>query len=525
MSVNNDFDVIYVDQSNDSCETIIRSTFKKVDVVTNQKDVMKCIMSREDSNVSILLLINIDQFFPILEKICQSIQYHHLINIIPVACSKNDSSSLMVRCIETGASDFILKPFQESVIKTMFLNVYRHKSQNINRSVPKDQPKITNLSQFQGRFENDNWLSNTILKHYTPEPSTERLSTSNLSDERLSFLNQFVCDWNFSPLELDERDLVQCVFIMLDQTFVQLPELNSLRMEKDIMYDFIFDVYNSYHNSNPYHNFKHAVDVMQSTWYCLCSIGALKPIWWSRNQDIPDSLHEDHLKKLLRPVDILALLMASLGHDVGHPGVNNGFMITTATPLAVLYNDVSVLESYHAMAFFNILRKYYAISNVDVNSFPDYKDFRRIVVYSILCTDMGCHQDYLGRIQSTTKKMANHGHLMFEEDTERLVLCSAIMKCADISNCTRSFDNAKQWAILLADEFSIQGDLEKELGIPSIAINERGKVSLPDFQLFFMKNVALDLYSTFGELFPQMKFCANNIGSNIAVWEDLKAKS
>ncbi|GAA5802997.1 hypothetical protein HPULCUR_008472 [Helicostylum pulchrum] len=292
-----------------------------------------------------------------------------------------------------------------------------------------------------------------------------------------------------------------------------------------IMYDFIFDVYNSYHNTNPYHNFKHAVDVMQSTWYCLCSIGALKPIWSSSDIPVSSSLHEDHLKNLLRPVDILALLMASLGHDVGHPGVNNGFMITTATPLAVLYNDISVLESYHAMAFFNILRKYYAISNVDVNSFPDYKDFRRIVVYSILCTDMGCHQDYLGRIQSTTQKMANHGHLMLEEDSERLILCSAIMKCADISNCTRSFDNAKQWAILLADEFSIQGDLEKELGIPSIAINERGKVSLPDFQLFFMKNVALDLYSTFGKLFPQMKFCANNIESNIAVWEDLKAKT
>lgn len=66
---------------------------------------------------------------------------------------------------------------------------------------------------------------------------------------------------------------------------------------------------------------------MQSTWYCLCSIGALKLIQSSPNQDISASLHEDHLKNLLRPVDILALLMASLGHDVGHPGVNNGFMV------------------------------------------------------------------------------------------------------------------------------------------------------------------------------------------------------
>lgn len=93
------------------------------------------------------------------------------------------------------------------------------------------------------------------------------------------------------------------------------------------MYDFIFDVYNSYHNSNPYHNFKHAVDVMQTTWYCLCSIRVLKTSWWHLNLDTPDSLHEEHIKNLLRPIDILALLMASLGHDVGHPGVNNGFMV------------------------------------------------------------------------------------------------------------------------------------------------------------------------------------------------------
>lgn len=68
----------------------------------------------------------------------------------------------------------------------------------------------------------------------------------------------------------------------------------------------------------------------------------------------------------------------------------------------------------------------------------------------------------------------------------------------------------------------MQGDLEKELGIPSLPINERGKVSLPDFQLFFMKNVALDLYSSFGQLFPEMKFCAENIKKNIKIWEERK---
>lgn len=88
--------------------------------------------------------------------------------------------------------------------------------------------------------------------------------------------------------------------------------------KKDAMYSFIFDIYHSYHNANPYHNFKHALDVLQSTWYYLRSLGLFfKSIVDTKNP----------LKLLLKPVHILALLIASLGHDVGHPGVNNGFLV------------------------------------------------------------------------------------------------------------------------------------------------------------------------------------------------------
>ncbi|KAL0574221.1 hypothetical protein ABG067_009139, partial [Albugo candida] len=87
---------------------------------------------------------------------------------------------------------------------------------------------------------------------------------------------------------------------------------------------------------------------------------------------------------------------------------------------------------------------------------------------------------------------------------------------------TRPFDNAKEWAMILAEEFILQGDLEQELGLPSVPINQRGQVSLPDFQLFFMNNVALDLYDAVGQLVPEMKFCAENIRKNIDIWEKKK---
>lgn len=71
----------------------------------------------------------------------------------------------------------------------------------------------------------------------------------------------------------------------------------------------------------------------------------------------------------------------------------------------------------------------------------------------------------------------------------------------------------------------MQGDLERELEIPSIAINERGKVTLADFQLSFMENIALGLYQTVSELLPPLDFCVKNISDNIEVWTSIKQQA
>ncbi|KAG2191913.1 hypothetical protein INT46_006795 [Mucor plumbeus] len=427
-----------------------------------------------------------------------------------------------------GAFDFILKPFREPVIKTLFLNLYRNYKPQSASTHTTIKPQQSVLTQFQGRLEklystqqDHHWLSETIIKQYTPQPTIEgRLAMSSLLSERRSFLEGSVNDWNFSPLQLNEIDLVYCVFYMLDETFQRFSQLKSLRMTNDALYDLIFDVCNSYHNLNPYHNFRHAVDVMQSTWYFLNLIK-------SESNQV-----DSNIAQLLRPIDILAILMASLGHDVGHPGVNNGFMasfiITTATPLAVLYNDKSVLESYHSMAFFNLLRRHYFKAMIDIKSHPEYKDFRKIILQSILCTDMSCHQEYVESFKEQIKR-AKSNNINFTNDVsrekERMILCSVIMKCADVSNCARPFENAKSWAITLAEEFFMQGDLERELEIPSIAINERGKVTLADFQLSFMENIALGLYQTVSELLPPLDFCVKNISDNIEVWTSIKQQA
>lgn len=77
---------------------------------------------------------------------------------------------------------------------------------------------------------------------------------------------------------------------------------------------------------------------MQTTYYILCKVGVLKPLFedalagFSRTRKgsgFSGSKQRKLIQELLRPMDTLALLMASLGHDVGHPGVTNRFLVST----------------------------------------------------------------------------------------------------------------------------------------------------------------------------------------------------
>lgn len=57
----------------------------------------------------------------------------------------------------------------------------------------------------------------------------------------------------------------------------------------------------------------------------------------------------------LSDLNMLAGFLASLMHDIGHPGVNNGFLVAIKHPKALRYNDKSVLEYHHCAIAFKLL--------------------------------------------------------------------------------------------------------------------------------------------------------------------------
>jgi 3',5'-cyclic-nucleotide phosphodiesterase len=178
----------------------------------------------------------------------------------------------------------------------------------------------------------------------------------------------------------------------------------------------------------PYHNFRHVIDVLQAVFHFLVRIGTLPPY---PTDQILESPPKSPIAALLRPFDALTLLITAIGHDVGHPGVNNAFLVTLNAPLAQLYNDRSVLESFHCAAYSQILRRHWppAFSHVEM---------RQLMISSILATDMGLHFDYMKKLGFMQEKLHENdgtdgfnGRLLEEY---RALACALLIKCADISN-------------------------------------------------------------------------------------------
>jgi hypothetical protein len=190
----------------------------------------------------------------------------------------------------------------------------------------------------------------------------------------------------------------------------------------------------AYNSFVPYHNFRHVVDVLQATFHFLVRIGALGPYPALRHGSTESAPAKSPMASLLSTFEALTLLITAIGHDVGHPGVNNGFLVTLNAPLAQLYNDRSVLESFHCAAYSQILRRYWPAA------FEDSK-MRNLMISSILATDMGLHFDYMKRLGDTQEKLQENnstdGWNGRQIEEQKALACSLLIKCADISNVVR----------------------------------------------------------------------------------------
>lgn len=85
-----------------------------------------------------------------------------------------------------------------------------------------------------------------------------------------------------------------------------------------------------YRGRNSYHNFQHALDVLQAIQTFLCAAGRVPPVSILSGDERtwrPDKGFG--LISCLDNLDLFTLYIAAIGHDVGHPGFTNVFLVSS----------------------------------------------------------------------------------------------------------------------------------------------------------------------------------------------------
>merc|ERR1719359_1658317 len=107
---------------------------------------------------------------------------------------------------------------------------------------------------------------------------------------------------------------------------------------------------------------------------------------------------------------------------------------------------------------------------------------------------------------------------------EKQMWIELFLHLADVSNPTKKFTICQAWACRVLDEFFLQGDEEKKLGIAVGMLNDRDKVSRPGSQHGFINFLVAPLFTNAVKLFPpldeRLSLLADNLGEWCDVWRE-----
>ncbi|KAL1954968.1 hypothetical protein VTO42DRAFT_375 [Malbranchea cinnamomea] len=431
------------------------------------------------------------------------------------------------RCLDAGAVDVLASPLDQSTLDRLAVHAYRSlKSAEKERSRFLANRKLRKQSWVGAKDEKpyaylrEAMVSKLMKRICNPEEVIEDIPPCEvvIPEERKRQIEAEVAKWQFCAHDFTDDELVFAASSMIEHA-LQLPELEHLRISTEEIQAFVLSSRAAYNSFVLYHNFRHAVDVLQSTFHFLVQIGVLPE--YPRGNEVRKPCND--IASLLNPFAALGLLITAIGHDVGHPGVNNFFLVKLNAPLAQLYNDKSVLEAFHCAAFSQILRRHWPSAFQDTG-------MRALMISSILATDMGVHNQFMegmAKIREEYYSSRGRGQKWEPQDPDacRTLLCALLIKCADIGNVARHWSVAEKWADILQLEFANQGEMERQIGMETALFG--GPPDLEDLvkkahgQMAFMKIFALPLFDGVAELLPEMAFAANEIRRNQLNWQRL----
>ncbi|NWQ84415.1 PDE2A phosphodiesterase, partial [Columbina picui] len=142
-----------------------------------------------------------------------------------------------------------------------------------------------------------------------------------------------------------------------------------------------------------------------------------------------------------RDIEIFALFISCMCHDLDHRGTNNSFQVASKSVLAALYSsEGSVMERHHFAQAIAILNSQ-GCNIFDHFSRKDYQRMLDLMRDIILATDLAHHL----RIFKDLQKMAEVGYDPKNKQHHNLLLCLLMTSC-DLSDQTKGWKTTRKIA-------------------------------------------------------------------------------
>ncbi|KAJ3323585.1 cGMP-specific 3',5'-cyclic phosphodiesterase [Boothiomyces sp. JEL0866] len=303
--------------------------------------------------------------------------------------------------------------------------------------------------------------------------------------------------WNFDPHVFADTDDTLAVIgyqmfsnLEFDKTFV-IPDRKLV--------EYILTVRKNY-RPVAYHNFTHAISVTHGLFILIVN-GVL----------------DDFFDR----VEMFAMIVACINHDIDHRGMNNAFQQRAQSAFAHLYTS-STMERHHFNHSMTILNSGNDINVLSNLSKADYKKCLQLIEYCILATDLSLYFERKKKMEAIFSDGAKYDKTVL---AQKELLQSLLMTCSDLAAMYKPWETTKHTADAVYEEFFLQGDEEKRLGMPySSELTNRDNASdIPRMQVGFYNFVVIPAFDLLLKFIDHqiVKEFHSNILVNKSKWQEL----
>uniref|UniRef100_F6XN91 Phosphodiesterase n=1 Tax=Ornithorhynchus anatinus TaxID=9258 RepID=F6XN91_ORNAN len=306
-------------------------------------------------------------------------------------------------------------------------------------------------------------------------------------------------EFRFSDFPVTEHELIKCGI----RLFFEINVVEKFKVPVEVLTRWMYTVRKGY-RSITYHNWRHGFNVGQ-TMFTLLMTG--------------------RLKKYYTDLEAFAMVAAAFCHDIDHRGTNNLYQMKSAAPLARLHGS-SIMERHHLEYSKTLLQD----ESLNIFQNLNKRQFETVIhlfEVAIIATDLALYfkkRTMFQKIVDACEKLDTEEEAIKYisiDPTKKEVIMAMMMTGCDLSAITKPWEVQSQVALMVANEFWEQGDLERTvLQQQPIPMMDRNKGDeLPKLQVGFIDFVCTFVYKEFSRFHKEITPMLDGLQNNRVEWK------